>query len=92
MNKQIERLQKWAMKLIEDDSHISEAREEYDDLMLDEFFRWLFRNVLPVLVLALIINLTIMFTVPIEVTMSKWFWLKDILSIALGYFLVKELQ
>ncbi len=92
MSKQLERLQKWTTKFIEDDSHISEAGEKHDDLMLDEFFRWLFRNVLPVLVLALVINLTIMFTVPIEVTMTKWFWLKDILSIALGYFLVKELQ
>lgn len=92
MGKQIERLQKWAMKLIEDDSHVSEAREEYDNLMLDEFFRWLFRNVLPVLVLALIINLTIMFIVPIEETMSKWFWLNDILSISLGYFLFKKIR
>lgn len=54
--------------------------------------KWLYRNVLPVCCIALIINLTIMFTLPVEVAMSGWFWVKDPLSIILAFILVKAIN
>lgn len=51
--------------------------------------QWSVRNLLPILLLALALNLLILFTLPMEMTMLKWFWLKDPLSITVAFILFR---
>ena len=54
--------------------------------------RWLLCYLLPVLFLALIINVTFMFVAPVEIIMSGWFWLKDPISIVVAFAVVKTVR
>lgn len=60
--------------------------------VFDRILRCLYGNILPVFIIVLIINLTIMFTLPVEKAMSGWFWLKDALYIILAIILAKTIK
>lgn len=85
MEKQIEKLRQW----IADEPTDSEIQENSIDTAVESALSWLLHNLVPVLLMALTINLTIMFTSPMEVAMSRWFWLKTPLSIAVAYLICK---
>lgn len=89
MLKILERFQKRVINLLNKDDEDSGIAEARPDIMSDIVFLWIFRNVMPVLLIALLINIVIIFAVPAEVTMSRWFCLKDPLSIALGFIIAK---
>lgn len=72
-----------------DEPEDTDIKENQIDSFFDGALKWLMRHVLPVCFIMLIINLTITFTLPIEVAMARWFWLKDTLSFILAYIVVK---
>lgn len=72
-----------------DESEDADIMENQIDSFFDGAFKWLIGHALPVCVIMLIINLTIMFALPVEAAMSRWFWLKDPLSFILAYIVVK---
>lgn len=75
-----------------DESEVADVKENQIDSFFDEAFKWLIGHVIPVCSIALIINLAIMFTLPVETAMSRWFWLKDPLSFILAYIVVKAIN
>ena len=86
MKKQIEKLRQW----IADEPTDSEIQKNSIDTAVESALSWwLLHNLVPVLLMALAIDLTIMFTVPVEVTMSRWFWVKDPVSIGVAYLICK---
>lgn len=85
MKKQIEKLRQW----IADEPTDSEIQENSIDTAVESALSWLLHNLVPVLLMALAIDLTIMFTVPVDVTMSRWFWIKAPVSIAVAYLICK---
>lgn len=85
MKKQIEKLRQW----IADEPTDSEIQENSIDTAVKSALSWLLHNLVPVLLIALAIDLTIMFTVPVEVAMSRWFWLKGPISIIVAYLISK---
>lgn len=90
MNDQQNRCLKRINEFISDEpDDIDIVEESPIDTSFREVLRWISENVLPVCTIALIINLTVMFTLPIEIAMSRWFWVKDPLSILLAFILVK---
>lgn len=89
MNEKIGRFQKQIERLLADGEENNGVMETQSGKVIDEVFKWLLRNILPILICALTINLFIMFTIPVGATMSKWFWLKDLLSIIIGYVIVR---
>lgn len=89
MNEKIVWFQKQIERLLTDGEENAGMMESQSGIVSDEVFKWLFRNILPILLCALSINLFTMFTIPVEATMSKWFWLKDPLSIIIGYVVVR---
>lgn len=72
-----------------DKSTGSEIQENSIDTAVESALSWLLHNLVTVLLIALAIDLTIMFTVPVEVTMSRWFWVKDPVSIGVAYLICK---
>lgn len=92
MNKQLNRRLKRLEKFLCDEPEDIEVMENPIETSFDEVFKWLFGNFLPVCSLALIINLAILFTLPVEVVMSRWFWLKDPLSFIFAYIVVKAIN
>ena len=89
MKEQTNRFIKQAEKFINEESEPVKNTDNQLHTALTKVFRYLFYKILPVLVSALVINLTIMFTAPYEVAFSEWFWLKDPVSLVTGYILVK---
>lgn len=85
MKKQIEKIR----QSIADESVEQEPQEISIDLAVVKIMSWLLHNFLPAIFLALAIDLTIMFTVPVEVAMSRWFWIKDPVSIGTAYLICK---
>lgn len=88
MEKILEKIERW----IADEPTESETQKSSLDIAIEQVMYRLLRCVVPVLLIALMINLTIMFTVPIEMAMSRWFWLKDPISIGAAYFIHKLLK
>lgn len=86
MSNRLERFQRRLEKLIgeEEESIV----ENQFDAMIGRALHWLIRNLLPTLTLALIINITLMFVTPADIIMSRWFWLKDPLSIVAAFAIV----
>lgn len=87
MKRQFEKIALW----IEEDPNELEAQKSGEtgrlESAIESGLSWMMSNVVPVLLIALIINLAIMFTVPVKITMAQWFWLKDPISLGLGYIL-----
>ena len=73
---------------ISEDVEITESEEVQNDIM-NRVLTWIVRNVISILGVALIIDIMIIFSVPVETTMSRWFWLKEPLSVCMGFILVK---
>lgn len=92
MNKQLNRRLKHIEKLLCDAPKDIDIMENPIDTSFDGVFKWLLGNVLPVCSIALIINIAIMFALPVETAMSRWFWLKDPLSFILAYIVVKAIN
>ena len=88
MEKILEKIERW----IADEPTESETQKSSLDIAIEQVMYRLLRCVVPVLLIALVINLTIMFTVPIGMAMSRWFWLKDPISIGAAYFIHKLLN
>lgn len=85
MKKQIEKIQQWiAAEPVE-----QEPQRTAIDLAIERILFWSLNNLVPVLLIALTIDLTIMFTSPMEVAMSRWFWIKDPVSIVVAYLICK---
>lgn len=76
-------------KFISEDIDMINMAESESDILMDKVFPWIFRNVMPVLIIGLMIDITIMFSVPVENAMSSRFWLKDSLPLCLGFLLVR---
>ena len=67
------------------DDKEEEVEESRFNIMIRQVFQWLFRNLLPLLLLVLVINVTLMFVAPVEISMSIWFWMKDLFTIVACY-------
>lgn len=85
MGKRIEKIRQW----ISDEPAELETQQTSIDKAIGGAISRLYRSVVPILMIALAIDLIIMFTVPVEVTMSQWFWLKSPLSIFVAYLIGK---
>lgn len=85
MKKQIEKILQW----IAEEPVEQKPQKTAIDLAIEKTMSWLLHNLVPVLLITLAIDLTIMFTSPMEVAMSRWFWLKTPLSIAVAYLICK---
>lgn len=92
MNKQQDKHLRSIENFLCDESEDADVKENQIDSFFDGAFKWLIRHVIPVCAIALIINLAIMFTLPVETAMSQWFWLKDPLSFILAYIVVKAIN
>ena len=59
-----------------------EDDESFDkqDTVMPRELKWLMRNLVPVLLISLVIDITVIFIVPMEYTMEWWFRLKDVFS------------
>ena len=88
MNRPIERLRILLQEILTADENNVETIETQTELMFDKILSWIIGIVLPISLITLTVNLTIMFTMPIEVATSKWFWIKDPISLIVGYFTV----
>lgn len=84
-----ERLKLWLESYSDEAGSAKSASPDRPSAPMDVRFTSIIRRVLPILILALAINLGIIFTLPIDATMGRWFWLKDPLSIALAYLMIK---
>ena len=89
MNRPIERLRILLQEILTADENNVETIETQTELMFDKILSWIIGIVLPISLITLTVNLTIMFTMPIEVAASKWFWIKDLISIMVGYLTVR---
>lgn len=89
MNSKIKQISKHIERLITEDEEAIDNDKENTDIMLDKVFPWILSNVIPVLIIGLIIDITIMFSVPVETTMSSCFWLKDPISLCVGFLIVR---
>lgn len=85
MNKQIERFKHRMVCYLNECDQPDEVVITELDVVYGKVFTWLFRNVMPALLIAVIADIAIMFSVPVEFTMYESFWLKDPLSIAIGF-------
>lgn len=85
MEKRMEKIRQW---IAEDPTEL-ETYQTSVDIAIEDAIKLSLRNVVPILMIALVIDMTIMFIVPIESTMSRWFWLKTPLSIAVAYLICK---
>lgn len=81
MKKQIEKIRQWIAT--------EPVEQESQKHTIDIVPAWLFRNLVPVLLTALAINLAIIFITPAEYSESLWFRLKDPLSLGLAYLIFK---
>lgn len=79
-------------KFICDEQEDIDILDNQINTFFEEGFKLLYENVLPVLAIALIINIIIMFTLSVEIAMSQWFWLRDPLSVILAFILVKTIS
>ena len=89
------RLLEWAKSILEEPAEGLEIEETPLGIEIEfvAFLKWLHHNVVtPVFLIALIINLTIMFTAPVEVTFQKWLLLKDPLSLIAGFLIFKLIR
>lgn len=59
------------------------------DIAIERVLHRLLRYLVPVLLTALVIDLTILFASPVEYAMSRWFWLKGPISIIVAYLICK---
>lgn len=83
MSRRLELFHRRVERLFDDkEEKVGEGRF---NIMIRQVFHWLFRNLLPLLFLVLIINVTLMFVAPVEVSKSKWFWLNDLFTIVACY-------
>lgn len=85
MGKIFEKIEKW----IADEPVEQGSQKTSIDLAVESALSWLLNNLVPVLLIALAIDLTIIFTSSIGVTMSRWFWIKDPVSIGVAYLISK---
>lgn len=76
-------------KFISEDIDMINMAESESDILMDKVFPWIFRNVMPVLIIGLMIDIIIMFSVPVETTMTSCFWLKDPISLCMGFLIVR---
>ena len=65
---------------IEENPKFDDGQDNPFDPMQSKTFRWVWCNLLPVLVITLVIDIAVTFIVPIEYTMEWWFRLKDVFS------------
>lgn len=84
MNRPIDRLRNALQTILITDNNYVETEETQIDRVIDNVSSWLIRRVIPLLLITLIVNLTTMFTVPIDIAASKWFWIKDPLSFVIA--------
>lgn len=89
MNSKIKQISKHIERLITEDEEAIDNDKENTGIMLDKVFPWILSNVIPVLIIGLIIDITIMFSVPVETTMSSCFWLKDPISLCVVFLIVR---
>ena len=89
MNSKIKQISKHIERLITEDEEAIDNDKENTDIMLDKVFPWILSNVILVLIIGLIIDITIMFSVPVETTMSSCFWLKDPISLCVVFLIVR---
>lgn len=71
--------------------HEEKPKTEFD-IILEEFPKWAFCRVLPIIYFAIIIDILIIFLTPRKIAMYDLFWLREPLSIAVAYFVVKILR
>lgn len=62
------------------------------EFLMESAYSRMMRNLLPFFLIALIINLLIMFNVPIEVTKKQWFWLKELFSLGMAYIIFRSIR
>lgn len=89
MNMNIERIRRHIEGLPADGSKMADVNEVADYMIADKVIQWLFCNLLPVLLATLIIDVAFMFVAPGQVIRSDLFWLKDPISLAAGYAIVR---
>lgn len=51
------------------------------DIWIEKKLKWMARRVCPVLLISIVLQLVVLFNVPLELTAAQWFWLKDPLSL-----------
>ena len=85
MRKQIEKFKQW----IENEPDEQEPQEDPIGKAVYRVMSWLLRNLVPVLLISFVIDVTIIFTTPVEYTESLWFRLKDLASIGIAYLIYK---
>ena len=81
MEKPIEKIKQW----IADEPLDWEIPKTPFDTMAESALSRMFHYLAPVLLTALAIDLAVMFAAPVETTKTRWFWLKEPLSIGLAY-------
>ncbi len=85
MKKQIEKIR----QRIAEEPTESGTQKKPLDIAMERVLHRLLRYLVPVCLIAVVINLTIMFTAPVEVTVSRWFWLKEPISIGAACLICK---
>lgn len=85
MTKFIDKVKRW----ITEEMPEEEPPVNAFDRGVKSALKWAIHNLCPILLIALVIDVTIIFTVPVEVTMLKWYWLKSPIAISLAYLLFR---
>lgn len=90
MNDIYERFNRWIDKLQE--TEVETEREEPQSELhekITSMLSWVIRRIVPLLWVMLAIELLIIFASPVEIAMSRWFWLKDPIAIATAILLFR---
>ena len=94
MKEQIDNLRKSLETWISEDNSIENSVEINNDPlddMIEKDLSWCLHHLCPFLIIALAIDLTIIFTMPRQIALSGWFWLKDPLSLGIAWLISRKL-
>lgn len=87
MERTIEAIKKWMIA----ESFDSERQNNQFLEGIISLLSWTLRNMVPVILIALAIEIVIMLASPIKIAMSEWFWVKDPLSLVISYLIFRIL-
>lgn len=85
MAKQIEKIKHWIIAEPPD----LETQKTSIDIAVERTVTWLLGNLVPILLISLIIDVTIIFITPVDLSTSRWLWLKAPISIGLAYLICR---
>ncbi len=94
MGKRYEDFRVWLERIFEDETDVVEQNKTKSDMAsatgMKRRYRWLFLYFILSLLMILVIDIALLFTLPVEILESDWIWIKEPVLIIFSFWVCRR--